>query len=143
MVVSITTFRHGTTNPQYDDNGRQIDSQIWEQMHHFECVEAVEFYNAYRNFDTIANNTEQEQKHKLFYVELHRQTQQINIDIKLGDYVQEMPSGQLWKILNVAENEVMLGCTILIIRGQRLTNREQAKLNVRDALTADESHTGR
>lgn len=143
MVLQITTFRHGTTNPQYDDNGRQIDSEIWEQMHTFECVEGVEFYNAYRNFDTIANTTEQELKHKLFYIELHKQTKQNNIDIKLGDYIQEHPSGLLWKILNVAENEILFGCTILIIRGQRLTNREQSKLNVRDEHTADESHTGR
>lgn len=143
MVVDITTYRHGTTNPQYDENGRQIDSKVWEQMHHFSCIEAVEFYNAYRNFDTISHETEQELKHKLFYVELHSQKEQVNIDIKLGDYVRESPSGLFWKILNVAENEIMLGCTILIIRGQRLTNREQAKLNVRDEATADESHTGR
>lgn len=143
MALLITTFRHGTTDPQYDDNGRQLDSEIWEQIHTFECVEGVEFYNAYRNFDEKSHNTEQELKHKLFYIELHRQVQQVNIDIKFGDYVQEHPSGKCWKILSVAELEVMPSCITLIIRGQRLTGREQSRLIARNELTANDFNTGR
>lgn len=143
MSKTIYTFRHGTTNPQYDDNGRQLDSEIWEQTNRFDCVEVSQFYNAYRNFNTDAHETEQELNHKLFYIEVWRQAQQRNYDIVLGDYVFEPDLGYWWKILSVVQQEVMPNCYYLIIRGQRLTTREEYKLRVRDAMTADESHTGR
>lgn len=143
MSKTIYTFRHGTTNPQYDDNGRQLDSEIWEQTNRFDCVEVSQFYNAYRNFNTDTHETEQELNHKLFYIEVWRQAQQRNYDIVLGDYVFEPDLGYWWKILSVAQQEVMPNCYYLIIRGQRLTTREEYKLRVRDAMTADESHTGR
>ena len=38
MAKDVYIFRHGTTNPQYDDNGRQIDSTVWEQTNQFTCV---------------------------------------------------------------------------------------------------------
>lgn len=143
MAKDVYIFRHGTTNPQYDDNGRQIDSTVWEQTNQFTCVEVVQFYNAYRNFSKNTYETEQELHHKLFYVEVWRQDQQRNYDIVLGDYIYEPDLGYWWKILAVSQKEVMPGCYYLIIRGQRLTSREEYKLRIRDALTADESHTGR
>ena len=76
-------------------------------------------------------------------IEVWRQDQQRNFDIVLGDYIYEPDLGYWWKILAVSQNEVMPNCYYLIIRGQRLTSREEYKLRVRDALTADESHTGR
>lgn len=128
MTIDITTFRHGTTNPTYDDNGRQVDSRAWEQMHRFECIEAVDFYNAYRNFDEKAYDTEQELQHKLFYIEEMSKVTLQNLDIKFGDYILEDGSGYWWKILNVSANEVFNNCYVVILRGQRLSNREHNML---------------
>ena len=143
MSKDVYIFRHGTTNPQYDDNGRQIDSTVWEQTNQFTCAEVTQFYNAYRNFNKDTYETEQELNHKLFYIYFFFFFLQGNYDIVLGDYIYESDLGLWWKILAVSYNEVMPNCYYLIIRGQRLTSREEYKLRVRDVLTADESHTGR
>lgn len=146
MAFDISTYRHGTTHPEYDDNGRQVDSKYWELRHRFTCVEGSQFYNAYRNFSTVAHTTEQELQHKLFYIENIKQEQQRNLDVLFGDYLLEEHTGYWWKILSVVAQEFMPNCYIIIIRGQRLTNREESKVLIRtnDEEARDiEQHRGR
>lgn len=144
MPTNITTFRHGTTTPTYDDNGRQLDSNIWEQIHHFKCVDTAHFYNAYRNDEKENYDTEQEVQHKLFYVELYRQSEFENLDVKLGDYLLEGDKqGYWWKILGVSPQEIMPNCYILTIRGQRWSEREVSQLLVQNSATKQDKPTGR
>lgn len=142
MPFPIRVYRHGTTNPQYDQNGRQIDSRIWEEVAFFECVEHAEFYNAYKNNDVMSNETEQEKHNKLFYIEMYQQKQQNNFNVLLGDYLhEENCHGYWWKILGTSQQEIMPNCWIMTLRGERLSNREIARLMIKDEPTEEPVET--
>lgn len=144
MSIDITTYRKGTRNPHYDDNGRQIDSKFWEEIHTFKCVEHAMYYNSHKNNNLILNDTEQQKQYKLFYIELFNQKQNMNLDIKLGDYIKELNlGGYWWKILSLSQQEILNDCWVIILRAERLTGREVDRVLVREESTDNNTMTGR
>lgn len=145
-MIALNIFRHGTTQPEYDRNGRQINSKEWDLVEHFDCSEHVMEWPSDRNTDIFIGegSSEQEVIHKLFYIEIKCQDNQINLNIKHGDYIQEVNcNGYIWKLLAYSQQEVFDGCWVVMLRGQRLSNREIFRLGIQDLETFHEILTGR
>lgn len=129
-MIDISIYRQGGTNSSFDENGERLDACIWDNVASFECVEHS-WKQPSSQHNTLGYGTEQERQQKTFYIEIKNQAQKRNIDIQLGDYLHEDScSGYWWKILGVAEQEILCNCWWLIIFGERLTGREQMELRI-------------
>ena len=137
-MIYISIYRQGGTNSNFDENGERFGACIWDKVASFECVEHSQKQPSSQH-NTLGYGTEQERQQKTFYIEIKNQAQKRNIDIQLGDYLREDScSGYWWKILGVAEQEILCNCWWLIITGERLTGREQTELRI----AVDENNRG-
>lgn len=132
MGVDITVFRHGGTQPLYDDNGEEITACLWEQVANFACTEHVMKTGSSSGLsNTMTYGTEQERRYKTFYIEVRKQEQLRNYNVRLGDYINEDDCKDYWwKVLGINEIEVTCNCWWLIIKGEWLTSREIGDMRI-------------
>lgn len=132
MGVDITVYRHGGTEPLYDENGEEQTACLWEQVANFKCTEHVMKTGSSGGLsNTITYGTEQERRYKTFYIEVRKQNQLRNFNVRLGDYINEDDCKDYWwKVLGVNEIEVNCNCWWLIIKGEWLTSREIGKMRI-------------
>lgn len=133
MGVDVIVYRHGGTQPSYDENGEQIDACLWEEVAHFFCAEHVmKAGNISRGLtNTMTYGTEQERLYKTFYIEVRKQDQLRNFNVRNGDYINEEDCKDYWwKVLGTNEIEVTCNCWWLIIKGERLTSREIGEMRI-------------
>lgn len=132
MGVDITVYRHGGTEPLYDENGEEQTACLWEQVANFKCTEHVMRPGGSNGLtNTMTYGTEQEKLYKTFYVEVRKQNQLRNFNVRNGDYINEDDCKDYWwKVLGTYEVEIHCNCWWLVIKGERLTSREMGDMRI-------------
>lgn len=128
----IVVIKQGNSEPQYDENSRQIDTCQWTEVEHLVCVDHFPTSRGSEADTTLTFGLESYKELETFYFSIHNQSHCCDFDIKHGYYIIQRTKSCLaeeggikfYKVVAIRSYEIIPGCWDVKMAGERLGGRE-------------------